>query len=92
MTIKVYVNHSEEEVVTEKEFRERFIPDEIKNIRCPDAFNEWLVDEKSLTHAEIFYLTKEEKEKMEQEYEEYLTDVAIENLGQNGWDWVVLEV
>lgn len=92
MTIKVYVNHSEEEVVTEKEFRERVIPDEIKSIRCPDAFNEWLADEKSLTLAEIFYLTKEEKEKMEQEYEKYLTDVAIENLEQNGWDGIVLEV
>lgn len=92
MTIKVYVNHDKEEVITEKEFRERVISDEIKSIRCPDAFSEWLTDEKSLTPAEIFYLTKEEKEKMEQEYEEYLTDIAIDNLEQDRWDWIELEV
>lgn len=76
MTIKVYVNHSEEEVV----------PEEIQRIRCSDAFNNWLMYENDFTYAEIFYLTKEEKEKMEQEYEEYLRKKAIINLENGGWD------
>ena len=92
MTIKVYVNYSQEDIATEKEFRELVIPDEIKIIRCHDAFNEWIEYDKSLSFAEVFYLTKEEKEKMEREYEEYLRDKAIENLEQNGWDGIVLEV
>lgn len=82
MTIKVYVNHSEEEVV----------PEEIQRIRCSDAFNNWLMYENDFTYAEIFYLTKEEKEKMEQEYEEYLRKKAIINLENGGWDQIELEV
>lgn len=92
MTIKIYVNHSEEEVVTEKDFLELVVPDKIESLRCPDDFSEWLTDEKDLTPTEIFYLTKEEKEKINQEYEEYLVDEAKTNLEQNGWDWVELEV
>lgn len=82
MTIKIYVNHSEEEVV----------PEEIQRIRCSDAFNNWLMYENDFTYAEIFYLTKEEKEKMEQEYEEYLREKAIINLENGGWDQIELEV
>lgn len=92
MTIKVYVNHSKEDIATEKEFFERVVPDEIKSIRCPDAFSEWIEYGKGLSFAEVFYLTKEEKEKMEREYEEYLRDKAIDNLEQNGWDGIVLEI
>lgn len=92
MTIKVYVNHDKEEVITEKEFLQRIVPEEIKDVRCSDTFNDWLTYENNFTYAEVFYLTREEKEKTEREYEEYLREKAIINLENDGWGWVELEV
>lgn len=92
MTIKIYVSHYEEEVTTEKEFFEEYVPDEISSLRESDTFNEWLTHESNLTYENIFYLTEKEKEKVKQEYEKYLYNKAISNLEDNGWDWVQLEV
>lgn len=93
MTIKIYVNHCEENILTEKDFFERIVCNKTKSIKeNPEAFSEWIDYNKNLSSAEVFYLKEEEKEKIKQEYEQYAHNRAIADLGEEGWDLVQLKI
>lgn len=79
-TATVYIHESENRVLNAEGFQTEMA------LRATDLqgdtglFDEWLTDVKDLSASEIFNLTKEERDKLWQEYDEYCTEAAKEEL------------
>ena len=81
--IKIYVNHTYEEVLTEEEYKTK-VAVELAEIRDDKmAFAEWLDD--NFDAIEIWNMTPEERAEIEADWAEYSKEHVEEMLDEEGW-------
>lgn len=81
--IKIYVNHTCEEVLTEEEYKTK-VAVEVAEIRDDKtAFAEWLDD--NFDTLDIWNMTPEERAKIEADWAEYSKEYVEETLNEEGW-------
>lgn len=85
----VFLHNSENLVLSAKGFRAEMACRATSLQSDTGLFDEWLTDVKDLSASEIFNLTKEERDKLWQEYDEYCAEVAKEELLE---DWSEYEI
>lgn len=86
-TIKVWVNYSEEKVLSEKQYKETLEENNKDWYNDRSVFDEWLSN--NYTRYEIFYLTDEEKEELLEEFHDYCDSRSQSELEE---DWVLEEI
>lgn len=86
MKINVYVNWNEQRVYNEEGFLEEM------RIEVEDNFNDWANDwlNEHYTAYDLFYLTDEDKEKIEIEMKEDLLQGTIDD--RIGYEWEVATI
>lgn len=90
MQIKVFVNFSDQEVRSEKEFNEmraQMIEEEFESTR---TFNAWL--DENYSCAELFELEPPEKKSIREDFHAYLESYVDEQLIENAlWEEFIIE-
>lgn len=86
MKVNVYVNWNEQRVYNEEGFLEEM------RIEVEDNFNDWANDwlNEHYTAYDLFYLTDEDKEKIETEMKEDLLQGTIDD--RIGYEWEVATI
>lgn len=87
----VFLHDSENLVLSAKGFRAEMACRATDFQSDTGLFDEWLTDVKDLSASEIFNLTEEERNKLRQEYNEYCTKAAKEELLES-WSEYEIEV
>jgi hypothetical protein len=91
MEIKIYVNHEEEKVFTEKQYKEYL--EELVNCCCHDSyeFNEWCESENVLC-SDIMFGDEALRERLISAYKDYCKEYAEEMARADGWTEIIMEV
>ena len=91
MEIKIYVNHEEEKVFTEKQYKEYL--EELKNsyYRSNADFNEWCKSEGVLC-SDLMFGDEALRERIAFAYEDYCEKTVEENTQDDGWTEIIMEV
>lgn len=78
MTVKLYVNWSESKILTPKQFKEKLAEKVKERVAEEDAFLDYL--EQYFTRMELFEMDEEEKENVQQDFQEHCEDVVHREL------------
>lgn len=91
MEVKIYVNHEEEKVFTEKQYKEYL--EELSNeyYHSTYDFNEWCETE-GVLHSDIMFGDEALRERIAFAYEEYCEKTAKENARSYGWTEITMEI
>ena len=84
MVVKIYVDWTEEQVMNEQEFQKLWRDTAAEVAEDDDALQEFLVDEKDMSIAEVFRMTDGEKAKLTEEFKQYCMDYAWTTLVDEG--------
>lgn len=79
-TITIYVHDHEKRVLNDKDFRTEMICRAADLQSDTNCLSDWLSDVKNLSAGDIFNLTKDERDNLWQEYDEYCAEKAEEEL------------
>ena len=78
MTIKLYVNWSENKILTPKQFEEMLDKKVKERVADEDAFLDYL--EQYFTRMELFEMDEEEKENVKQDFQEHCEEIIHREL------------
>lgn len=84
MKVKIYVDWSEEKVLAEQEFQKLWQSTAAEVAEEDDALQDFLVDEKNLSIADVFRMTEGEKAELVGEFKKYCMDYAWATLVDEG--------
>lgn len=91
MEIKIYVNHEEEKVFTEKQYKEYLKESSDYYYHCADEFNGWCESENVLC-SDLMFGDETLRERVASAYKDYCEKSAEENAQANGWNGIIMEV
>lgn len=81
----IYIHNYENKAIDPKEFKEE-VESRAEELKADnDHFSEWLSYTQSLTSAEIFHLTAEQRSELLQEYAKQCLEDAEEELLEDTW-------
>ena len=84
MVVKIYVDWSNEEIMNEQEFQKLWQSTAAEVAEEDDALQDFLVDEKDMSIADVFRMTDSEKVKLNEEFKQYCMDYAWTTLVDEG--------
>ena len=84
MVVKIYVDWSNEEIMNEQEFQKLWQSTAAESAEENDVLQDFLVDEKDMTIADVFRMTDSEKVKLNEEFKQYCMDYAWTTLVDEG--------
>lgn len=91
MEIKIYVNHEEEKVFTEKQYKEYLEESSNEYYHSTYDFNEWCETEGVLP-SDIMFGDEALRERLASAYKDYCEKTAEENALANGWTEIIMEI
>jgi hypothetical protein len=84
MKVKVYVNWSDETIMNEQEFQKLWKSTAAEVAEEDDALQDFLVDDKNMSIADVFRMTEGEKAELVGEFKKYCMDYAWITLVDEG--------
>jgi hypothetical protein len=91
MEIKIYVNHEEEKVFTEKQYKEYLKELSDEYYHSTYEFNEWCEIEGVLP-SDIMFGNEALRERLASTYKDYCEKTSEETALANGWTEIIMEV
>ena len=91
MEIKIYVNHNEEKVFTEKQYKEYLKELSDEYYHSAYEFNEWC-DVEGVLPSDIMFGDEALRERLISAYKDYCEKTVEENAQDDGWTEIIMEV
>lgn len=91
MEIKIYVNHNEEKVFTEKQYKEYLKESSDYYYHDTYEFNGWCESENVLC-SDLMFGDEALRERVASAYKDYCEKTAEENARFDGWTEITMEV
>lgn len=91
MEIKIYVNHKDEKVFTEKQYKEYLKELSDECYHSTYEFNDWCETE-GVLHSDIMFGDEALRERISSAFKDYCEKMVEENAQDNGWTEIIMEV
>ena len=91
MEIKIYVNHEEEKVFTEKQYKEYLKELSDEYYHSADEFNGWC-DSEDVLPSDLMFGDETLRERVASAYKDYCEKTAEETALSNDWTEIIMEI